>query len=207
MRQILAVLLCSTLIQAQAPTRPITGFLPDSAKRELDLEAKFDQTLDRQNFQQWLKRLSAKPHHVGSPGSKATAEFIAAQFKSWGYETTIETFYPLFPTPKTRLLEMVAPTRFTAKIEEPPVEGDETSAIKEGNLPVYHAYSTDGDVTGELVYVNYGLPDDYRKLKELGIDVKGKIVLARYGASWRGIKPKVAAENGAIGCQIGRAHV
>ena len=202
MRQILAALLCSTLLQAQAPTRPIAGFLPDSAKRELELEAKFDQTLDRQNFQQWLKRLSAKPHHVGSPGSKATAEFIAAQFKSWGYETTIETFYPLFPTPKTRLLEMVAPTRFTAKIEEPPVEGDETSGIKEGNLPVYHAYSTDGDVTGELVYVNYGLPDDYRKLKELGIDVKGKIVLARYGASWRGIKPKVAAENGAIGCLI-----
>ena len=202
MRPLLALLLCSTLLHPQTPPRPIAGFLPDSAQRELDLEAKFDQTLDRQNFQQWLKRLSAKPHHVGSPGSKATAEFIAAQFKSWGYETSIETFYPLFPTPKTRLLEMVAPTRFTAKIEEPPIEGDETSGIKDGNLPVYHAYSTDGDVTADLVYVNYGLPDDYRKLKELGIDVKGKIVLARYGASWRGIKPKVAAENGAIGCLI-----
>jgi N-acetylated-alpha-linked acidic dipeptidase len=201
MRPTLALLLCCTLLPAQTP-RPLSGFLPDSAQRELALEAKFDQALNRQNFQQWMKRMSAKPHHVGSPGSKETAEFIAAQFKSWGYETTIETVYPLFPTPRTRLLEMVAPTRFTAKIEEPPVAGDETSGIKDGNLPTYHAYSTDGDVTGDLVYVNYGLPDDYRKLKEMGIDVKGKIVLARYGASWRGIKPKVAAENGAVGCLI-----
>jgi N-acetylated-alpha-linked acidic dipeptidase len=190
------------LVSAQPPSQPIAGFLPDSAKREHELEARFDQSLNRQDFQPWLKRLSSKPHHVGSPGSKAVAEFIAEQFKSWGYETSIETFYPLFPTPKTRLLEMVAPTRFTAKIEEPPIEGDETSSVKEGNLPVYNAYSTDGDVTGDLVYVNYGVPEDYRKLRELGIDVRGKIVLARYGLSWRGIKPKVAAENGAIGCLI-----
>jgi N-acetylated-alpha-linked acidic dipeptidase len=202
MRTAVTILFFSLIVSAEAPPQPISGFLPDSAKREHELEARFDQLLNRQNFQQWMKRLSSKPHHVGSPGSKAVAEFIAAQFKSWGYETSIETFYPLFPTPKTRLLEMVAPTRFTAKIEEPPMEGDETSRIKEGNLPVYHAYSTDGDVTGDLVFVNYGLPEDYRKLRELGIDVRGKIVLARYGGSWRGIKPKVAAENGAIGCLI-----
>ncbi|MBY0502962.1 MAG: M28 family peptidase [Bryobacteraceae bacterium] len=202
MKKTLAVLLAALCLTAQTPTRPIAGFTADSAAREIALEAKFDQGLKRENFQQWLKRLSSKPHHVGSPGSKAVADFIAAQFREWGYETQIETFYPLFPTPKTRLLEMVAPTRFTAKIEEPPVAGDETSAIKDGNLPVYHAYSTDGDVTADLVYVNYGLPDDYRKLREMGIDVRGKIVLARYGASWRGIKPKVAAENGAAGCLI-----
>ncbi|MDX1980244.1 MAG: M28 family peptidase [Bryobacteraceae bacterium] len=202
MRRTSALLLTAALLGAQPAERPIAGFLPDSARQELELEAKFDRAMNRQNFQQWMKRMSARPHHLGSPASKATAEFIAAQFKSWGYETSIETFYPLFPTPKTRLLEMVAPSRFTARIEEPPVEGDETSGIREGNLPVYHAYSTDGDVTGELVYVNYGLPEDYRRLREMGIDVRGKIVLARYGASWRGIKPKVAAENGAIGCLI-----
>jgi N-acetylated-alpha-linked acidic dipeptidase len=190
------------LLPAQTPSRPIAGFQPDSARTQTELEQRFDHTLNRSNFQQWLKLLSSRPHHVGSPGSRATAEFIAEQFKKWGYETQIETFYPLFPTPKTRLLEMVAPERYTAKIEEPPVEGDETSRIKDGNLPVYNAYSIDGDVTGELVYVNYGLPDDYRKLRERGVDVRGKIVLARYGASWRGIKPKVAAENGAIGCLI-----
>lgn len=202
MRPFLALFLSAAMLHGQSPAGPIGGFLPDSATRQHALESKFDQTLNRQNFQQWMKQLSAKPHHVGSPGSKATAEFIAAQFKAWGYETQIETFYPLFPTPKTRLLEMVAPTRFRAKIEEPAVEGDATSGIKQDNLPVYHAYSTDGDVTADLVYVNYGLPDDYRQLREMGIDVRGKIVLARYGGSWRGIKPKVAAENGAIGCLI-----
>ncbi|MEO7651760.1 MAG: M28 family peptidase, partial [Bryobacteraceae bacterium] len=201
MKKTALLFVCAALL-AQSPSRPIAGFLPDSAARQVELESKFDRTLNRQNFQQWLKQLSARPHHVGSPGSRETANYIAAQFKSWGYETKIETFYPLFPTPKTRLLEMVAPTRYTAKIEEPPVEGDQTSGIKEGSLPVYHAYSTDGDVTGELVYVNQGLPDDYRKLREMGIDVRGKIVLVRYGGSWRGIKPKVAAENGAIGCLI-----
>ncbi len=203
MRNVVATVVCSALLVGQAPPpSPISGFLPESAKRERELEARFDQRLNRQDFQQWLKRLSAKPHHVGSPGSKETAEFIAEQFRNWGYETSIETFYPLFPTPKTRLLEMIAPSHFTAKLQEPAVEGDATSTITDGNLPPYHAYSIDGDVTAELVYVNYGLPEDYRALREMGIDVRGKIVLARYGASWRGIKPKVAAENGAIGCLI-----
>ena len=197
------VLFFAVTLAAQTPAPPnIAGFRPESARMQAGLEARFDQSVNRGNFQQWLKRLSAKPHHVGSPGSREVAEYIAAQFRDWGYETKIETYYPLFPTPKSRLLEMVAPQRFTARIEEPGVEGDETSGIKQDNLPVYHAYSTDGDVTGDLVYVNYGLPDDYRKLREMGIGVQGKIVLARYGASWRGIKPKVAAENGAIGCLI-----
>ncbi|MEO8127459.1 MAG: PA domain-containing protein [Bryobacteraceae bacterium] len=202
MKKVIAVVLSSLILSAQAPPRPMIGFRPESVQREVELEAKFDQGLNRQNFGQWMKLLSSKPHHVGSPDSKAAAEYIAAQFKSWGYDTKIETFYPLFPTPKTRLLEMIAPSHYTAKIEEPAVAGDETSGIKDGNLPVYNAYSTDGDVTADLVYVNYGLPDDYRKLREMGIDVRGKIVLARYGGSWRGIKPKVAAENGAIGCLI-----
>ena len=176
---------------------PILLFPQDAA-----LERRFDASLKRENLQAWLKQLSAKPHHVGSPASREVAEFIAARFKEWGFETQIETFYPLFPTPKIRLLEMTAPTKFTAKLSEPPVEGDESSAHAQGGLPVYHAYSKDGDVTGQLVYVNYGLPADYDKLAEMGIDVKGKIVIARYGASWRGIKPKVAAEHGAIGCII-----
>ncbi|MFN7933057.1 MAG: M28 family peptidase [Bryobacteraceae bacterium] len=201
-RPLAALLSISLLLTAQSPLKPIAGFTPSEARAQLDLESKFDAALNRQNLQQWMKRITAKPHHVGSPGSREVAEFIAAQFKSWGYDTQIETVYPLFPTPKSRLLEMVSPTRYTAKIEEPPVEGDATSTIKQDNLPVYNAYSTDGDVTGELVYVNHGLPDDYEKLRQMGIDVKGKIVLARYGGSWRGIKPKVAAENGAIGCLI-----
>jgi N-acetylated-alpha-linked acidic dipeptidase len=149
-----------------------------------------------------MQRLSARPHHVGSPYDKQNAEFIASQFKSWGYDTKIEQFDVLFPTPKTRILEMITPERFTAKLTEPALTQDPTSNQADEQLPVYNAYSTDGDVTGQLVYVNYGIPRDYDSLATRGIDVKGKIVIARYGQSWRGIKPKVAAEHGAIGCII-----
>ena len=149
-----------------------------------------------------MKRLSARPHHVGSPYGKENADFIASQFKSWGFDTKIEQFDVLFPTPKTRILEMTAPEKFTAKLEEPDLKEDATSNQKSEQLPTYNAYSADGDVTGDLVFVNYGVPADYEELERRGIDVKGKIVIAKYGGSWRGIKPKVAAEHGAIGCII-----
>src|SRR6185369_12356646 len=130
------------------------------------------------------------------------ALFIESLFKSWGYDTHIEQFDVLFPTPKTRLVELVAPEKFTAKLAEAPLARDATSGQAAEQLPVYNAYSVDGDVTGDLVYVNYGVPADYEELERRGVDVKGKIVISRYGGSWRGIKPKVAAEHGAIGCII-----
>src|SRR4029453_10030566 len=147
-------------------------------------------------------RLSARPHHIGSPYGKENAEFIASQFRSWGFDTQIEEFSVLFPTPKSRLLELVSPEKFTAKLAEPAISEDATSKQTTEQLPVYNAYSVDGDVTAPLVYVNYGVPRDYDELATRGIDVKGKIVIARYGGSWRGIKPKVAAEHGAVGCLI-----
>ncbi|MCH8333457.1 M28 family peptidase, partial [Candidatus Sumerlaeota bacterium] len=162
----------------------------------------YDEHLDRENLRRWMQRISSRPHHVGSPFGKSTAEFIAEKFESWGYETEIEVFHVLFPTPKTRLLEMIEPTAFRAALAEPTLPEDATSAQHDEQLPSYNAYSVDGDVTGELVYVHYGVPEDYETLKEHGVDVKGKIVIARYGGSWRGIKPKVAAENGAIACII-----
>jgi N-acetylated-alpha-linked acidic dipeptidase len=181
---------------------PLLGFTPESSARQLELEGKFDALLNKEDLRNWMQRLSARPHHVGSPYDKANAEFIASQFKSWGYDTKIEQFDVLFPTPKTRVLEMISPQRFTAKLAEPALSQDPTSNQADEQLPVYNAYSKDGDVTGELVYVNYGIPRDYDSLATRGIDVKGKIVIARYGQSWRGIKPKVAAEHGAIGCII-----
>lgn len=201
-RTVILLLAAAVVAPAQAPDRALSGFRGESLAREQKLESGMDGLFSGQNQQEWMKRMTSLPHHVGSPGSRAVAEFIAAQFRSWGYETSIETFYPLFPTPRVRLVEMTAPEKFTARLEEPPVEGDATSSIRQNNLPVYNAYSTDGDVSGELVYVNYGVPDDYKRLKEMGVDVKGKIVIARYGSSWRGIKPKVAAEHGALGCII-----
>jgi N-acetylated-alpha-linked acidic dipeptidase len=181
---------------------PLLGFGGDHAAQERALEARFDSHLEAASLREWMKRLSARPHHVGSPYDKDNAEFMAGLFRSWGFQTQIEQFKVLFPTPRTRLLEMVAPVRFKAMLSEPPLPEDSTSGQTAEQLPTYNAYSIDGDVTGELVYVNYGVPKDYEELDRRGIDVKGKIVLARYGGSWRGIKPKVAAEHGAIGCLI-----
>ena len=195
----LALALAATL-SAQSPQPPILG-IEDPAKQRA-LEAQFDAKLNRDNLRSWMKRLSARPHHVGSPYAKENVEFMASLFRSWGYETTVERFDVLFPTPKVRILEMVAPEKFTARLSELPLAEDATSSQVDEILPVYNAYSIDGDVTGELVYVNYGVPADYDVLARNGIDVKGKIVIARYGGSWRGIKPKVAAERGAIGCII-----
>ena len=186
---------------AQAQDKSLLGFRAESAARERALEAKFDGLLKADNLRNGMKRLSAKPHHVGSEPGRENAEFIAAQFRSWGFATEIEKFYVLFPTPETRLLELNGPKRFQATLQEPTLQEDGTSGVA-GQLPLYNAYSIDGDVTAPLVYVNYGVPKDYETLEAKGIDVKGKIVIARYGGSWRGIKPKVAAEYGAIGCII-----
>jgi N-acetylated-alpha-linked acidic dipeptidase len=195
---IAALLLATTPLAAQ--TKPIHGF--NDPSKQHALEARFDSSLNRENLRTWMKRMTARPHHVGSPHGKDNAEFMAALFKSWGYETVIERYDVLFPTPKTRVVELLAPHKFTAKLEEIALKEDSTSGQREEILPPYNAYSVDGDVTGELVYVNYGVPRDYEILARNGIDVRGKIVIARYGGSWRGIKPKVAAEHGAIGCLI-----
>jgi len=185
---------------ADAPV--LRGYSPESAHAEHDWEVMFRATPSAQNLHDYMQRLSARPHHVGSPYDKDNAEWILAKFKEWGLDAHIETFEVLFPTPKTRALEMVAPERFTAKLAEPTVAGDPTSGQHDEQLPTYNAYSIDGDVTAPLVYVNYGVPEDYERLDRLGVSVKGAIVIARYGGSWRGIKPKVAAEHGAIGCII-----
>jgi len=181
---------------------PMQGFTAEGARAQRALEARFDTVLSADSLAVWMRRMAARPHHVGSPHGKANAEFMAELLRAWGYEVAIERFDVLFPTPRERVLELTAPTRYRARLVEPAVEGDATSRITQDVLPTYNAYSIDGDVTGELVYVNYGVPADYEVLARHGVDVKGRIVIARYGGSWRGIKPKVAAEHGAIGCII-----
>jgi N-acetylated-alpha-linked acidic dipeptidase len=205
MRSLVAVLLLCTLVPAQAAPpddKPLLGFDRESSERERALEARFDSLLRKENLREWMKRLSARPHHVGSPYDRENAEFLLGLFRSWGYDAQIESFDVLFPTPKTRLLELTAPEKYTARLAEPELKEDATSGQTSEQLPTYNAYSVDGDVTGQLVYVNYGVPRDYDELERRGIDVRGKIVIARYGGSWRGIKPKVAAEHGATGCII-----
>src|SRR5579871_2844008 len=181
---------------------PLYGFNASGSRTERDWENKFKTIPNPQILRDNMQRLSARPHHVGSPYDKQNAEWILSQFKSWGLDAQIETFDVLFPTPKERLVELIEPGHFTAKLQEPAVNADGTSNQVSEQLPTYNAYSIDGDVTGPLVYVNYGLPRDYDELDRLGVSVKGAIVIARYGHSWRGIKPKVAAEHGAVGCII-----
>ena len=205
MRRLLGFFLLTTAVTFAQPApadKPLLGFTAQSAANERSLEAQFDAKIDRKNLRTWMERLSARPHHISSPYGKDNAEWIASIFRSWGYDTRIETFDVLFPTPRTRTVELIAPEHYTAKLAEPAIAGDATSGQTNEQLPTFNAYSVDGDVTGDLVYVNYGVPKDYEELARHGVDVKGKIVIARYGGSWSGIKPKVAAEHGAIGCLI-----
>jgi N-acetylated-alpha-linked acidic dipeptidase len=198
----LSVLFVFSVAIGQTSPSVMMGFSAENARTQAALEASFDAALKAENLRDWMKRLSARPHHLGSPYNKENADFIAAQFRSWGYDTKLEEFHVLFPTPKTRIVEMTAPEKYSLKLQEPELREDSTSGQVSEQLPSYNAYSIDGDVTAPLVYVNYGVPADYDELERRGIDVKGKIVIARYGGSWRGIKPKVAAEHGAVGCLI-----
>jgi N-acetylated-alpha-linked acidic dipeptidase len=184
-----------------AQTEKIIGFYEKNSEKELNLESAFDKNLSKASIGETIKLLSARPHHISSPADKEYAEYILNLFTKWGWDAKIETFYVLFPTPKIRSLEMSSPTSYKAVLKEPALKEDATSG-QEGQLPTYNAYSADGDVTSGLIFVNYGLPEDYEVLDKMGINVKGKIVIARYGRSWRGIKPKVAQEHGAIGCII-----
>ncbi len=178
------------------------GFTDANATKQLDWEKQFDAQLNASKQDEWMKFLTSHPHHVGSPQDKLNAEYMANLFKQWGYQTEIATYYVLFPTPKFRQLELLGAKPYKAKLEESALAADKTSGQKAEQLPSYNAYSADGDVTAELVFVNRGIPADYEELERMGVDVRGKIVIAKYGGSWRGIKPKVAAEHGAIGCII-----
>ena len=195
------VLLMAISFNSFSQMKDILGFTEVNSATEKSLEEKFDANLNAASIGNNIKYLSAYPHNIGSAADKKNAEYMLDLYRSWGWDAKIEKFTVLFPTPKTRLLEMTGPTKYTALLKEPELKEDGTSG-QAGQLPTYNAWSADGDVTSQLVFVNYGLPLDYEVLAKMGIDVKGKIVIAKYGRSWRGIKPKVAQEHGAIGCII-----
>jgi len=202
-RLIGAILLSSALtapaLAAEPP--PLLGFSAPSSQVERALEIKFDANLSNEAIRARLKDMSSQVNNVGSPHDKANAEASLAWFKAWGWDARIEVFDVLYPTPISEMLALGGPAPFTATLKEPPIPGDASSNATDG-LPAYVAFAADGDVTAPLVYVNYGMPDDYKTLERMGVDVKGKIVIARYGGGWRGLKPKLAQEHGAIGCII-----
>jgi N-acetylated-alpha-linked acidic dipeptidase len=189
---------------AQSPSTPaaLLGFTPKSTVTEQDWEKRFRAIPEAQRIHANMVQLASHPHNVGSEAQRKNAEWLVARYKEWGWEAHIEQFDVLYPTPKARVLEMVSPTAFTAKLDEPPLAPDPYTHEKATQLPGYNIYSADGDVTGPLVYVNYGMPTDYEELERNGISVSGAIVIARYGGGWRGLKPKLAYEHGAIGCII-----
>ena len=204
----LMVLFIATLGWAQttpaksSDAAQLSGYTAQSSKMEREWEKKFQDGIVRDNVRENMRRMSARPHHVGSPYDKENADWILSKFKEWGFDAHIESFQVLFPTPKERVVELLQPTQFRARLQEPVIPSDPTTNQTSEQLPTYNAYSIDGDVTAPLVYVNYGNREDYEQLDRLGVSVKGAIVIARYGEAWRGIKPKVAAEHGAIGCII-----
>ncbi len=163
-----------SIVSTGADEEPLQGFTTGSSATERQWEAKFQALPSPDNQREFMRRLTARPHHVGSPYDKENADWILSKFKEWGWDAKIETFDVLFPTPKERLLEMVEPTRFAAKLQEPQLPVDPTSKQQSEQLPSYNAYSVDGDVTAPLIFVNYGLPKDYEQLDLLGISVKGQ---------------------------------
>ena len=200
---LLSQLLSAQLDEGNHPaSSQLLGYSSQNSQQQKDWEKKFRDGIVPDNIRENMRRLSARPHNVGSTYEKDNAEWILSKFKEYGFDARIETFSVLFPTPKERVVELLEPTKFVAKLQEPALPDDPTSNQAAEQLPTYNAYSIDGDITAPLVYVNYGNREDYDRLDRLGVSVKGAIVIARYGGGWRGIKPKVAGEHGAIGCII-----
>ena len=190
------------LVDAQASSS-ILGFNAANSTAEESLERRFDGQLDPKELRDWLQRMSSAPNDIGSRHNRENAEFLLGQFRRWGWDAKIETFYVWYPQPKRQLLEMTEPSSYMARLHEPPIAGDSTSGSAALTaLPPFGAYGADGDVSGTLVYVNYGMPADYAELDRRGISVEGKIVLSRYGDDWRGIKARLAHQHGAIGCIV-----
>ena len=201
-RILLAAALCATsLAWGQTDAKPLRGFSKANTAKQRALEAQLLKVPRADLVREYIQVMSEEPHHTGSQASVDVAKYVLGKFKEWGLDAELEEFEGLMPTPRERYLELIEPENYVPTLQEPAIPEDKDSSDP-GQLPSYNAYSPDGDVTGQIVYVNYGMPADYEKLAELGISVEGKIVLARYLGGWRGIKPKVAAEHGAIGCLI-----
>lgn len=180
----------------------IIGFDKTGSSDQRQVEQRLDADIDPVVMDEWLRKMSHVPHHLGSQASKDVADYIAGLLESWGYSVEIAEYQVLMPTPKTRVVELVSPTKYVATLEEDSLPEDASTGRRDNLLPPYNAFSIDGDVEAELVFVNYGMPADYEVLERNGISVEGKIAIAKYGRSWRGIKPKLAAEKGAIGTII-----
>ena len=196
---LVATIALSSTTAPIAQSRSIRGFPDDAVAAQRQREEQFRKVPDSARLKEYMEAIAGDPHVAGQPSSKRVADYALAKFKSFGLDASLETFEAMMPWPIETTVEVTGPQKYSLTVKEPVLAEDPDSGDQ---TPLYNAYSSDGNVTGDVVYVNYGMPADYDKLKELGVDLKGKIVIARYGAGWRGIKPKVAYEHGAVGCLI-----
>ncbi|HVV65157.1 MAG TPA: transferrin receptor-like dimerization domain-containing protein [Rhizomicrobium sp.] len=186
-----------------AATSLVAAAISAAAATSTDsLERRFDAAIDPAEMSSWMRLMAAEPNNVGTAHDRQNAQWELQKFKEFGWDAHIETFQALYPTPVKESLELLGPKPYRVRLDEPPIKGDSSATAKHKGLPAYLVYQGDGDVTAPLVYVNYGMRDDYKTLERLGVSVKGKIVIARYGAGWRGLKPRLAADHGALGCII-----
>lgn len=201
---LLALAFVAPSLAAQPAAQPaaLPGYDTAAAQAQRALEARFDSGLKDADYRGWLKQWASAPNHAGAPHNLENARDLQARLRGYGWDARIETFQVLWPSPRSSQLELLGPKPYVARLKEPPLPGDSTSTQTENVLPPYVIYGGNGDVTGDLVYVNYGIAEDYEALARNGVDVRGKIVIARYGKGWRGLKPRLAQEHGAIGAII-----
>ncbi len=176
----------------------LPGFSTAHAQAERQLEEKFRSIPDAARAESNLRHLTSEPHRAGTEASRRVAEWLRDQYRSFGFDTEIVAYKVWLPEPREMKLELVAPVTKSLASPEQPFEGDNQTYDPRAG-PAFSSYSASGDVTAPVVYVNYGMQEDYRDLSSLGISVEGKIVLARYGHGYRGIKTKLAEEHKAMG--------
>src|SRR2546423_2849092 len=201
MKTILTILLFNALALAQSPIE-IDGFVADRVAAERRWEEQFRADPTPQSAREHLRRLTLGPDVGGTKEDYATAVYVRDQLRSYGLAAELKEYEVWLNYPKTpSVLELITTRHQQLNTREAVVPNDPTSSNPK-ITPLFNGYSASGDVTAPVVYANYGLPPDYDNLKKAGVDVKGKIVLVRYGNSFRGVKAKVAEDHGAVGCII-----
>ncbi|HWQ02884.1 MAG TPA: M28 family metallopeptidase, partial [Candidatus Nitrosotenuis sp.] len=187
---------------ADAQTAPaIRGFAPERVAAQRALEEILQRIPSAESAENHLRFLTSEPHMAGTEGSRRVAEYIRDKFRSYGLDVELKTYRVWLPQPKEVSLELIAPERKNLGTQEEPLDGDKDTSHPE-IVRGFNGYSASGEVKAPVVYVNYGLPEDYKRLRELGVNPEGKIALARYGRSFRGVKARVAEENKAVGLII-----
>jgi len=177
------------------------GFRPQRVEYERQLEQQLQSIPEPARAEANLRHLTSEPHMAGTEASHRVAEWLRDQYQSFGFEAEVVTYNAWLPLPREVRLELTAPEKETLASPEQPFEEDPDTYNAKAVMG-FNTYSPSGEVTAPVIYVNYGMPDDYRELESLGVSVEGKIALARYGQGFRGIKAKLAEEHKAVGLII-----